>query len=434
MALRPRISPSRPAPAHRGLAPARATLDNGVVVLAKETRTTPAVTINLAIEAGTICDPADAPGAVHLLSRVIDRGTAARDAEQIAEELDNRAVTLTIAVTRHIFSVVCTCLAEDFEPILALAGDIVMSPSLPPAELTTRKGEVITSIRQDEDNPAVCATEALMALLYPDPHPYGRRAKGTVEIVEAMTRDRLAALHAQRFAPSELTAVIVGDVEVARAADAAARVFGGWRTPPPPRLVPAHAARATRRQRLVIPMMNKAQADIAYGFITIARADPAYYAFALMNNALGQYAIGGRLGDSIRERQGMAYYVFSSLDANVVEGPLVIRAGVGPANVDRAIASIDEELDQLTRQGLTAKELAESRQYLIGSMPRTLETNAGIAHFLQTAEFFGLGLDYDVRLPDLLSAVTLDDVNAAARRALDPGGATVVIAGPYADA
>ena len=85
--MRPRISPSRPAPAHRGLAPARATLDNGVVVLAKETRTTPAVTINLAFEAGTICDPADAPGAVHLLSRVIDRGTAARDAEQIAEEI-----------------------------------------------------------------------------------------------------------------------------------------------------------------------------------------------------------------------------------------------------------------------------------------------------------------------------------------------------------
>ena len=123
-----------------------------------------------------------------------------------------------------------------------------------------------------------------------------------------------------------------------------------------------------------------------------------------MNNALGQYAIGGRLGDSIRERQGMAYYVFSSLDATVVEGPLLIRAGVSPANVDRAVASIDEELVRLTRDGLTEKELTESRQYLIGSMPRTLETNAGIATFLQTVEFFGLGLDYDVRVPDLLGA------------------------------
>ena len=64
-------------------------------------------------------------------------------------------------------------------------------------------------------------------------------------------------------------------------------------------------------------------------------------------------------------------------------------------------------------------------------MPRALETNAGIANFLQTAEFFGLGLDYDVRLPDLLRAVTLDEVNAAARRVLDPARATIVIAGPY---
>jgi zinc protease len=194
----------------------------------------------------------------------------------------------------------------------------------------------------------------------------------------------------------------------------------------------ARPAPATTRRRVVIPMMNKAQADIAYGFTAIRRRDPAYYAFWLMNNALGQYSIGGRLGDSIRERQGMAYYVSSSLDANVAEGPLVIRAGVSPANVDRAVRSIDEELVLLLRDGLTAKELDESRRYLIGSMPRALETNAGIAAFLQAEEFFDLGLDYDVRLPDLLRAVTLDEANAAAK-ALDPGRATIVIAGPYTD-
>ena len=180
-------------------------------------------------------------------------------------------------------------------------------------------------------------------------------------------------------------------------------------------------------------MMNKAQADIAYGFVSIARSDPAYYAYWLMNVAFGQYAIGGRLGDSIRERQGMAYYVSSALDANVARGPLAIRAGVSPANVDRAVASIDEEILRLVREGLTAEELDESRQYLIGSIPRSLETNAAIANFLQVAQFFGLGLDYDVRLPDLLRAVTLDAVNAAARQLLDPERASVVIAGPYED-
>jgi zinc protease len=83
------------------------------------------------------------------------------------------------------------------------------------------------------------------------------------------------------------------------------------------------------------------------------------------------------------------------------------------------------------REGLTEQELNESRQYLVGSLPRTLETNAGIAQFLQTVEFFGLGLDYDVRIPGLLAAVTRDDVHAAAARVLEPGRATIVVAGPY---
>src|SRR5258708_20505030 len=150
-------------------------------------------------------------------------------------------------------------------------------------------------------------------------------------------------------------------------------------------------------------MMNKSQADIAYGFVTIARKDPDYYAFWLMNNVFGQYSIGGRLGDSIRERQGMAYYVSSSFDANVAPGPLVIRAGVNPANVDRAVASIDAEIVRLIGDGLTQKELDDSRRYLIGSIPRALETNAAIANFLQTEAFFGLALDYHPRLPARLT-------------------------------
>ena len=423
-------------PTSRGaaLAPTRTVLDNGAILLTKPTQTMPAVAINLAIRAGSIADPAGLPGAMWLLSRVLDRGTATRSAADIAEEFDSRGITLTITVTRHLFSLVCACLTDDFDPVLVLLGDILTSPTLPAEEIATRKGEVITSIRQDEDNPAVRATESLMALLYPAGHPYGRRTKGSIEIVESLTREQLLGLHGDRFAPSELIAVVVGDIEASRVQEVATSVFGAWRKPPPAPLQLPPVKPALARQRLVVPMMNKSQADIAYGFVTMTRRDPAYYAFTLMNNAFGQYSIGGRLGDSIRERQGMAYYVSSAFDANVAEGPLVIRAGISPANVDRAVASIDEEVARLVSDGLTAKELDESRRYLVGSIPRALETNEAIASFLQVAEFFGLGLDFDQRLPGLLGAVTLEDANAAARRFLNPDRATLVIAGPYADA
>jgi zinc protease len=89
------------------------------------------------------------------------------------------------------------------------------------------------------------------------------------------------------------------------------------------------------------------------------------------------------------------------------------------------------ELTSLMTEGPTPQEIVESKQYLIGSMPRTLETNAGIASFLQTIERFGLGLDYDLRMPALLGQVTRDEVHAAARRAIDPSTAGVVVAGPY---
>jgi zinc protease len=416
---------------HRGLAPARSVLDNGARVIAKHAGATPAVTLHAAFEAGTIFDPPQEPGVSHFVSRTIDRGTSRHSAEEIAERLENRGVSLAITVNRHVLSLVCTCLVEDLDAILATIADIVMQPAFPGPEVETRRGEIITMIRQDEDNPAAMAGEGLFSLLYGDAHPYGRRPRGSVETVERMTRSTLQAFHAARFGPGALSLVIVGDVEPARAIESASRAFSSWTSPRPPDPVFPPVPPSRERRVRVNPMMNKAQADIAYGFTTITRSDPRYDAYWLMNNILGEYSIGGRLGDSIRERQGMAYYVFSALDANVVPGPLLIRAGVNPANVDRALASIDEEITRMAAEGPTDQELTESRQYLIGSMPRRLETNAGIANFLQMVEFFDLGMDFDVRVPELLARVTRDDVHAAARAVLDASKAAIVVAGPY---
>ena len=420
-----------PATTRAGLTPSRAVLDNGVVVIAKRSPVTPAVTIHASFHAGTIYDPADAAGLAHFVSRVIDRGTATRSGDQIAEELDGRGVSLSITVNRHALAIVCTCLVEDLDAILALLADIAIAPSFPEAEVDTRRGEIVTLIRQDEDNPAVVANEALLARLYGAAHPYGRRPRGSVESVERIGAAALRAFHAQRFRPSTLSLALVGDVDERRAIDSATRAFGGWRAPAAAAITLADPVPAASRHVDVIPMMNKAQVDIAYGFSSIRRSDPAYYPYWLMNNILGQYSMGGRLGSSIRERQGMAYYIQSALDANVIAGPLLIRAGVNASNVERAVASMDEELRLMASDGPDNQELQESRQYMIGSMPRNLETNHGIAIFLQTVEFFGLGLDLDARLPGLLAAVTREEVHAAARRILDPSRATIVVAGPY---
>src|SRR5690606_26661632 len=224
---------------------------------------------------------------------------------------------------------------------------------------------------------------------------------------------------------------VVGDIDEAEACDVVAQALSTWSdTPAAPDAIPSPTPPTTRDvSRIDVP--GKAQADIAYGLLGPGRLDPAYYAFWVMNTVLGQYGLGGRLGENIRERHGMAYYASSSYDAHRIPGPLIARAGVDPSNVERALSAIDLEIDRVAREGVTRAERDAAVRFRIGSIPRMVETNAGMAQFLIGVEQFGLGDDFDRRLPDLLSGVTHDAVNAAAA-SLASSRAVVAIAGPGA--
>ena len=412
------------------LNPLRQTLSNGLVVLAKQSGTTPAVTILVAVRAGAYYDPDGYEGTAALAARVLDRGTVRYSADQIADELDGRGASLSVMAGRHQLTVSATCLAEDFDRTFALVADVVCRPRFDPAEVETRRAELLTAILQDDDDPGAVAVDVLMGRLYPN-HPYGRRPRGTHQTVNRITREHLVDFHNRWFTPQGATVVVVGDVNTDHVVSVAGEAFNAWQVPRlvEPPVLAIHPPLA--RDFESVPMMDKAQADIAYAFVGVRRSEPDFYAAWVMNNALGQYALGGRLGDSIRERQGMAYYVYSTVDATVGEGPVMIRAGVSGADVDRTIASIDQELMLVRRDGFTAKELDESKSYLVGSIPRQLETNAGIAGFLLSAEFHALGADYDARLPDFIRGVSPDEANRVARRLLDPSRAVIVVAGPY---
>lgn len=416
----------------RGLSPIRTMFRNGTVVLAEQIGDMPAVAINATFLAGSINDPDRVPGVAYLARRTIDRGTANRSAGEIAETLDDRGVSLRVSVSRHTFSLSCVCLAEDFSDILELLADVVRQPSFPSSEIDKRRVEAITSVREDQDDPSKVAVDLLFEALYGPGHPYGRTIKGSEASLETIQRADLVRFHQRFLVPSALRLAVAGDIPEAFILSAAAAAFEGWHGQLSPHVAVPAPPQRRRRAVHVRSMPGKSQADIAYGFTTIRRPDPRYYAYLLMNNVLGQFGLGGRLADNIRERQGMAYYADSTLDPTVGEGPLVIRAGVDPANVQRTIDAIDAELALLRDHGPAPQELEESRQSIIGSIPRMLETTEGVAELLLHIEQFGLGLDYDRRLPVLLREVTMHDVRAAARAVLDPDCAAIAVAGPPA--
>ncbi len=222
----------------------------------------------------------------------------------------------------------------------------------------------------------------------------------------------------------------MGDLGADEALHVVERVFSRWRrrgTWTLPRVPPARGRDAPARQD--VRLAGKTQSDIVLGVPGVARTDSTYYETMMANLILGQLGMMGRLGDRVRERQGMAYYAFGDLRAGLLAGPWWIRAGVNPQNEERALASLLEEVRRFQEEGPEERELADARAYLVGSLAIRLETNPSIAQVLADIELFALGLDYLIRYPDIIESVSSEAIQGAARRfALQ--GYCAAIAGP----
>jgi zinc protease len=141
----------------------------------------------------------------------------------------------------------------------------------------------------------------------------------------------------------------------------------------------------------------------------------------------------GRLGDKVREEEGLAYYVYSSQESGPNAGLWYAAAGVNPANVEQAITSIRREFARLAEEKVSDEELADTQAYLTGILPLQLETNEGVASTLLNMEWYQLGLDYLYRYNDLIYSVTADDVQRVAQSYLRADAYALSVAGPASE-
>jgi zinc protease len=238
------------------------------------------------------------------------------------------------------------------------------------------------------------------------------------------------SFHKKNFGPAGMVMAIVGAVEAKKTIELAEKVLGEWKNPdqpPPPTLPPFLPLAVSSRRKVSIP--GKAQSDLAIGTNGPLRKSADFLPASLGNSALGQFGMGGRIGDAVREKSGLAYYAYSSLNAGLGPGTWVINAGVNPRNVEKTIDLVTKELRQFLENGIQADELADSQSNFIGRLPLALESNAGVVNALLNIERYDLGLDYYQRYPKLVAAVTRAAVMETAHRYLDPGKLAIAVAG-----
>jgi zinc protease len=408
----------------------RVELDNGMVVLVRENFTSPSVVVEGLVRGGALQETREKAGRANFHADMLMRGTRRHTFEQLYEEIESNGASLGVSSGRHTYSFDSKSLAEDLPLMLSLLAEVLREPTFPPEHIEKVRGEIMTLLQMLSFNTRAVASLTFNELAYPPEHPYARRQIGYPETVAALTREDL--LEAQRnLGPRGAIIVIVGAVKAGQAVDLVEKTFGDWHNsdqPPPPAAPPA--PRLTSVQRKFVPIPGKTQTDIVLGYPGPARSASDFQAARMANSILGVFGLMGRLGDSVREEQGLAYYCYSSLNAGLGPSPWQINAGVAPENVERAVESIRREIKRIVEEPVTSEELTDNKSFFKGQLMLGLETNEGMAGSIMLMEKYQLGLDYLVRYPAMIDAITAEEVQAAASHYLDPDAYALAIAGP----
>ncbi|MGD8998557.1 MAG: insulinase family protein, partial [Anaerolineae bacterium] len=226
--------------------------------------------------------------------------------------------------------------------------------------------------------------------------------------------------------------VVVGAVQTEDVLAQVETAFGDWEGQTYHRGPLPDVPRIEQVRSRTVAISDKTQSDIVLGYPGPSRTDSDFLDARVCNTILGVFGLMGRLGEKVRDQQGLAYYSYSHLSGGYGPGPWRIVAGVDPVYVDRALDGLRAEIRRICEEQVGAEELRDSQAYLTGSMPLQLETNGGVASAILTMERHGLGLDYLQRYAELIGAVTPERVQAAAQRWLDPDAYALAIAGPPA--
>lgn len=408
-------------------------LSNGLTLLVQENHTSPSVVVRGSLRAGALFDPPEKPGLADFTASAMRRGTENRTFAEINETVEAVAASLYVSGGRHLTSFGGKSLVEDFELLVEVLADVLLHPIFPQKEVDKIRGQTLTSLKEMEDSPRALASRYFRELLYTPNHPYGRHVIGTLESIPTITRQHLVDFYQTYYRPEGAIIVVVGDMTGEQVRDALERALGGWRKEGPPSPLEVPPSSSLPEQRCFVhTMADKSQADVIVGFVGPARLASDYYAATLGNVILGQLGLGGRLGENVREEQGLAYYAHSRLDGGLGNGPWLARAGVNPADVEQAIDTIVAELRRFCSEPVSQAELDDAKAYITGTLPLRLETNEGVAGTLHQMELYELGDDYIMRYSDLMNAVSREEILAAAQRYLHPEHYALVVAGPYA--
>lgn len=430
-----RSRPPRPGPVQTYRFPEldRHRIRPGLQVIPVHVPGAPLVELELLFPSGAARDPDDRPGLAAMVSGLLDEGTADRDALEIAASIERIGGRLEARTDWNVSSTSVCTLSGDLDAGLDLLTDVSTRPAFPDEEVERARRNRLTDLLRRRDMPALLAADHLNRTIYGDT-TYGRPLVGTPAAVRAIRRADLVGFYRSHYRLAGATLLAAGALEPDRLVDAVAERLGAVASRPVPEARHPEAPVHSRVSVRIVDRPASTQTALRLGHPAVPRHHPSWDALMVLNTLFGG-KFTSRINLNLRERHGLTYGVSSRFIPRLGQGPFVVDTAVSTAGAGLAVREILREMERLRREPVGEDELAETKSYMAGVFPYTLQTVDGILYHLRNLAVYELPDDHYA--PEVytarLDAVDREEILRVAWEHLQPAGASVVAVGPAAE-
>lgn len=401
-----------------------ATLSNGIRVVTEYMPHVRSVSMGIWIGTGSRLETDQESGISHFIEHMVFKGTKNRSAEDIARSVDSIGGGLDAFTSKEMVSYNTKVLDEHVPIAFDVLADLVLNPLFREEDIEKEKGVILEELKMDVDNPEYLLHEIFSSNFWKD-HPLGRPIIGTKDTVTAFHREMVCKFYGRVYAPSNILITAAGHLDHAQLVGLAREHFEGL--PPAAEIGPARKPRPNA-QLVFRDKESLEQTHLYLGVPGYPMSHPSRFACYVLNTVLGG-GMSSRLFQNIREKQGLAYAVYSELSMYSDAGYMAIYAGCSTDTVRQVVDSIMRELRDLKDKLVTQEELRRAKDHMKGSFVLGLEsTSSRMGNLARQELYYKRFFTLDEML-NRIEAVTAEEVQQIAREFFDAKQITLAMLG-----
>lgn len=401
------------------------TSPGGIKAWLVENHDIPFTALNIRFKGGTSLDASGKRGAVNLMTALNEEGAGDLDSQAFAAARDGMAAEFGFSSDSDGVSVSARFLTETSAQATDLLHLALTQPRFDAQAIERVRGQVLQNIASSAKDPGTIASDLLSQAAFGD-HPYGSSGDGTADSVQALTRDDLLAAYHGALARDRIYVAAAGDISATDLGLMLDKLLGDLPATGAPQ--PADVA-LTAKGDVTQQSFPGPQSTISFYQGGIQFEDPDYFAATILNEILGGNGFSSRLMNEVREKRGLTYGIDTSLAA--YEHAELLAGSVATSNekATETMQVIRNVWADVAKNGVTQKEVDDTKTYLTGAYPLRFDGNKRIASILVGMQMLGLPVTYPAERNAKVDAVTLEDVNRVAAALLTPDKLTFVVVG-----